>query len=135
MNEIAFTADIEKMYLHVRLNENDQNLHRLLWRSEPNGSIEDYLLTTVTFGLNCSPFLAVAVIQHHAKTMMERYPEACKIILDDSYMDDLSSGCSEVKKAIQIQRVITAILADAGFPLRKWISNNKEFMKQIPEAD
>lgn len=135
VNKIAFTADIEKMYLHVRLNENDQDLQRILLRTEPNGPIEDYVLTTVTFGMNCSPFLAVAVIQHHAKQLIEKYPEACRVILEDSYMDDISSGCETLNEAIELQRNVTAILAEASFPLRKWVSNSNELMKCIPESD
>lgn len=63
--------------------------------------------------------------------MMERHPKACRIILDDSYMDDISSGCNEVTEAIDLQREITSILTDADFPLRQWVSNSEELMKVI----
>lgn len=113
LNAIAFTADIEKMYLHIQLCENDHDMQRMLWRFDSNGPIEEYCLTTVTFGINSSPFLAVAVIQFHAEQRMNEFPEACKIIVKDSYMDDVSSGCNKVEKAIQLQREVTSILAEA----------------------
>lgn len=135
LNAIAFTADIEKMYLHIKLCENDHDMQRMLWRFDSNGPIGEYCLTTVTFGINSSPFLAVAVIQYHAKQRMNEFPEACKIIVKDSYMDDVSSGCNKVEKAIQLQREVTSILAEAGFPLRKWVSNSEELMAHISDID
>lgn len=133
LHRIAFTADIEKMYLHVWLREEDRDLQRIIWRSDPTKPLIDYQLTTVTFGVNSSPFLAVATIQHHAKNAKERYPQASELILSDLYMDDLSSGCDDLETATQIQKQTTQILADAGFPLRKWMSNNEELMERIPE--
>lgn len=118
-HKIAFTADIEKMYLHVQLNEKDQQYQKIVWRENTDDPIEDYCLTTVTFGVNSSPFLAVASVQRHVKIMMIKYPEASQKILDDSYMDDVSSGCECTEKAIQLRKEINAILADANMPLRK----------------
>lgn len=132
IHETAFTADIEKMYLHVRLDEKDQVFQKILWREDPEKPIETYCLTTVTFGVNISPFLAVATVQHHVRNEMNEFPEACKIILNDSYMDDVSSGTDEVEKAILLREQITEILDRAGFPLRKWVSNNKGFLDSIP---
>lgn len=132
-HKIAFTADIEKMYLHIQLNEKDQQYQKIVWRENTDDPIEDYCLTTVTFGVNSSPFLAVVSVQRHVKMMMIKYPEASQKILDDSYMDDVSSGCECTEKAIQLRKKINAILADANTPLRKWASNSKELLKSIPD--
>lgn len=134
-HKIGFSADIEKMYLHVNLDEQDCDCQRIIWRKDSTEPLQDYELTTVTFGLNCSPFLAVAVVQHHAKQESSKWPEACKIITEDSYMDDVSSGCEEAKKAIRLQKQVTQVLANGGFPLRKWISNSSELMQAIPTSE
>lgn len=130
---IAFTADIEKMYLHVKLRENEQRFQMMIWRDDENKPLEDYCLTTVTFGVNSSPFLAVAAVQEHAKRKMSEYPEACQIIMKDSYMDDISSGCNELEDAIKIRENLTQVLAEADFPLRKWVSNSDELLATIPD--
>lgn len=135
VNKIAFTADIEKIYLHVRLNEKDQNMQRILLRTKPNGPIDEYVLMTAKFGISCPPFLSVAAIQNHAKRSMDEHPRACKIILEDSYMDDISSCCDALEEAVELQRNITDILAEANFPLRKWVSNSGELMQRIPGSE
>lgn len=120
------------MYLHIKLNESDQNLQRILWRENSNEQISEYCLTTVTFGVNSSPFLAIATIQHHAQLKLEKFPEASHILLHDSYMDDLSSGCADTNDAIKLHRQITDVLKMAKFPLRKWVSNDEKLMEMIP---
>ncbi|XP_055308400.1 uncharacterized protein LOC129572460, partial [Sitodiplosis mosellana] len=132
---VAFTAEKEKMYLHVKLDEQDQPYHKILWRDSVEKSIEDYRLTTVTFGVNISPFIAVVTVQHHAKNEMENFPETCSIILNDSYMDDVSSGCDTVEEAIQRRAEITHVLQQGGFPLKKWVSNCEELLESIPEDE
>lgn len=134
-HKVAFSADIEKMYLHVNLDEKDLDFQRIIYRKNPTDPLEEYHLTTVTFGINCSPYLAVATVQHHAKKESVHCPEACEIITDDSYMDDVSSGCPDDEKAIKIQKEVTQTLAKAGFPLRKWISNSNALMEQIPSIE
>lgn len=131
-HKIAFTADIAKMYLHIKLNENDQRFQKIFWRENESEPLREYCLTTVTFGINSSPCLAVATVQHHAKNRSNKYPDACKIILEDSYMDDVSSGCESVEKAIKLRREICKVLAEADFPLRKWMSNSEQLLETIP---
>lgn len=135
MHKIAFSADIENMYLHVELNENGWDFQRIIRRKNQTEPLRDYHLTTVTFGINCSPFLAVAAMQHHAKKERRKFPAASKIVLEDTYMDDVSSGCDDLETAIELQRDVTQLLAEAGFPLRKWISNSKELMEVIPHNE
>ncbi|XP_031639984.1 uncharacterized protein LOC116351968 [Contarinia nasturtii] len=120
------------MYLQVRLREEDQVFQKLVWRDDPRKPLEDYCLTTVIFGLNSSPFLAVATVQNHVKNESEHFPEACNIIKNDSYMNDVSSGCGDLSKAKNLRKEITQVLADAGFPLRKWVTNSKELLRSIP---
>lgn len=134
-HKIAFGADIEKMYLHVNLNGKHRDYQRIIWRKRPSDVLKTYHLTTVTFGVSSSPFLAVATMQYHAKKESSKYPEACRIILQDTYMDDVSSGCDSVDEAVKLQKEVTQILADAGFPLRKWISNSEELMEKIPQHE
>ncbi|CAB0043531.1 unnamed protein product, partial [Trichogramma brassicae] len=55
---IAFVADVSKMYLQVRLHPKDWRLQTLLWRDDPLKEMENYVLTTVTFGSGPSAFLA-----------------------------------------------------------------------------
>ncbi|KAH8345408.1 hypothetical protein KR084_008277, partial [Drosophila pseudotakahashii] len=45
----AFTADIQKMYRCINVHHDDHQYQRILWRAA-DGGINEYCLTTVTFG-------------------------------------------------------------------------------------
>ncbi|XP_003369079.1 conserved hypothetical protein [Trichinella spiralis] len=67
-SRIALQADIEKMYLQVRLRPEDRDICRFLWQGRDCGApVKVYRLTRVGFGLTCSPFLAMQVGRHHAQ--------------------------------------------------------------------
>lgn len=50
MGQIAFSADIVKMYRQIRVKHTQWDLQRILWRENSNEPIEEYWLITVTYG-------------------------------------------------------------------------------------
>ena len=55
LHQIALTADVSKMYRAIELEESDRDLHRFVWRSDPD---EPLKMTRVTFGVSASSFAA-----------------------------------------------------------------------------
>lgn len=135
LHKIAFSAEIEEMYLHIRLNNKDQDCLRIIRRKNPDELLEDYQPTAAAFGLKRSPFLAVATLQYHAKGDLPMFPGAGNVIIEDSCMDIINSRCNVDEIAFQLQKEASKILADAGFLLRKWYSESTELMKATPAAD
>ena len=91
-----------------------------------------YRMLRVTFGIRCSPFLAIATVQHHVKNDQEEYPVAAAQILENMYVDDLLSGASDDTSALKLQQDLTALMKKGGFPLTKWASNSDYVMTNIP---
>ena len=54
LHRIALTADVSRMYRAIELVESDRDLHRFVWRSDPDNPLQDYRMTRVTL-----------VYQHH----------------------------------------------------------------------
>lgn len=129
---VALTADIAKMYRQVRVNEGDWDLQRILWRSYPLDDIKEWQLTTVTYGMAASPFLAVRALQQLARDEQHSHPLAASVVLRDFYVDDLITGCDSVDEAMFLQRELCSLMACGGFELRKWSSNCNETLQSIP---
>jgi len=55
------------------------------------------------------------------------------VLSQDFYMDDVLSGY-DVTEAFKLQDDLTALLASAGFPLRKWCSNHPSILEEVPTA-
>ena len=54
LRRIALTANKSKMYRAIELEESDRDLHRFVWRSDPDEPLKDYRMTRVTFGVSAS---------------------------------------------------------------------------------
>jgi hypothetical protein len=121
------------MYRQVKVNPQDRNLQRILWRYSSDKPIQEYQLTTVTYGTASAPFLATRCLKKLAEDNLVHHPKAAQVLRDDFYVDDLLSGTATVQEAIEVQQELSTQLDTAGFPLRKWASSNSTFLDAIPE--
>ncbi|XP_054744542.1 uncharacterized protein LOC129248959 [Anastrepha obliqua] len=131
MHRVAFIADIEKCYRQILVSRPDADMQRIVWRDE-QGKPAIYRLLTVTYGLNCSPYLTIKVL-HTLAT--DDFPAASKILTESFYMDDCLHGAATVEDALNIQRQLQQLLQRGGFNLRKWMSNSTEFMRHLYTED
>jgi len=122
-------ADVEKMYRRVWINENQRDLQRIVWRQNPDEDLIHYRLNTVTYGMTSASYLAIRCLFSAAEEESFNFPKASEVIKKDFYVDDLLTGASSVKEAIQLKKEISKILEGRGFILRQWISNKPEVLK------
>ncbi|XP_076232926.1 uncharacterized protein LOC143178272 [Calliopsis andreniformis] len=59
----VLSADVEKMYLPILIEPSQRRFQRILWRPNPNLSLETFELNTVTYGTASAPFLATRVLK------------------------------------------------------------------------
>ncbi|XP_049279325.1 uncharacterized protein LOC125761836 [Anopheles funestus] len=134
-NKIAFSGDVSKMYRQIRHAEEDQRFLRIFWRDHPSQPLRVLELSTVTYGTAAAPFLATRCLVQLVAEDGNAFPVASRIVLEETYMDDVLSGADSVDEAIEAQRELKQLLAQGGFPIRKWCSNSQRFLEQIPEED
>lgn len=129
--KFVFLADIEKMFRQILIHPDDQHYQSILWRFDPSEPIHTYKLNTVTYGLVCSPFLANRTIKQLAVDHMFEHPWGAEVLRTEIYMDDVLSGGHTISEALKKQKSTRDLLALGGFPLRKWLSNHLELLKDI----
>lgn len=132
MDELVFCCDIEKMYRQTKMHKDDQELQRFVWRQSPDQPMQDFRLTTVTFGQASAPFTATRTLVQLANDEQENYPIAAAIILGETYVDDLHFECNSVNGLPNGYQELSAVLHSAGFSARKYSSNSKELMDSLP---
>jgi len=97
--QVCFTADIAKMYRQIIIHPQDRNLQRILWRHSSEQPIQEYQLTTVTYGTSAAPFLATRCLKKLADDSQDNYPRVAQA-LSKIYIEDLLSK-TITKKASQ----------------------------------
>ncbi|XP_039304898.1 uncharacterized protein LOC105203341 [Solenopsis invicta] len=125
----VITADIEKMYLQVLLQDNDRRYQRFLWRK--NDNVETYQINKLAFGVSSSPFLAIRVLQKLADDEAHAFPIAARVIKSHLYVDDLLSGADSIEEARAIRDEIIALLARGGFSIRQWAANDERIVNDL----
>ncbi|XP_043063103.1 uncharacterized protein LOC122319617 [Drosophila yakuba] len=128
----VFNADITKMYRQIRVNSTHKRFQRILFRNK-DGELCDYELDTVTFGVNCAPFLAIRVLQQLAQDIRGQYPLASDNISNFMYVDDVLAGTHNKQSAVLAIEELRLALESAGFPLRKWTSNERKLLQEVPK--
>ncbi|CAB0039804.1 unnamed protein product [Trichogramma brassicae] len=132
---VAFVADVSKMYLQVRIHPDDWKYQSILWRDDPKKEIDNYVLTTVTFGSGPSAFLANRTLRQLASDEGEKYPLAVPIVHKEMYMDDVLSGAYDVELARQKRDQLSGLFAAGGFSLAKWMTNDSNLLNTFsPES-
>ncbi|XP_075990248.1 uncharacterized protein LOC142985891 [Anticarsia gemmatalis] len=123
--KVAIAADCEKMFRAIWINEDDQPLQRIIWRDNSHDQLQEYQLTTVTYGTKAAPYLAMMTLRQLASNKKERFPEAAQIVENNFYMDDLILAVPSIEDALKIKADPTNLMKAGGFNLRKWKSNYK----------
>ncbi|XP_074649042.1 uncharacterized protein LOC141904356 [Tubulanus polymorphus] len=132
-NNVAFTSDIEKAFLNVKLGENDRNFTKFLWLSDPtdpDSPFKVYRFKSVLFGSTSSPFILNSVVKTHLQS------ENTEISIDmqsNIYVDNVLSGSHNAKKAIEYFEEATNTMSRGGFILRSWATNDPELRSLIKQ--
>lgn len=134
-HEYVFTADIEKMYRQVWVHPDDAKFQRILWRPTPSSEIQEYELRTVTFGINCAPYLAMRTLVQLAEDEREAFPRGSECLTNDFYVDDVLTGGDTIEEVQSLRKELTSLLASGQFPLRKFSSNHPNILKDVAEND
>ncbi|XP_015120520.1 uncharacterized protein LOC107043500 [Diachasma alloeum] len=127
---LMFGTDIVKMFLQIRVHQGDWDLQRILWIDE-NQQPVTYQLTTVTYGLNCSPWLSLRVLQQLAEDEGYRFPAAVETLTRGRYVDDIYGGAETENGLKEIATQLQGLCHAGGFSLQKWSSNCPEALHDL----
>ncbi|XP_048481754.1 uncharacterized protein LOC119693943 [Plutella xylostella] len=148
-NKIVITGDIKDMFLRINIRSEDQNVLRFLWQEPPppappappgprapttptQSPLKICTMQSLIFGATCSPFIAQYIKNKNALKYEDLYPEAVQAIIKNHYMDDCLYSCDSAETAINLVNQITTIHKYGGFEIRRWSSNCKQVLDNIP---
>ena len=127
-------ADIEKMYKQIHLHSDDAQYQLVLWRENVNDDLKRFMIPVVLFGSASARHSATRVLNQLADDEKMNFPLASQTIKRDCYVDDILTGTKTVRQAIKLRDELIGLTKAGGFILRKWISNDLNFMKSLPDS-
>ncbi|XP_067950301.1 uncharacterized protein [Watersipora subatra] len=132
---IAFSCDIQKMFLNFKVNTEERDYLRFLWVDRDLETIKEYRMTVHLFGATSSPGVATFALRKLASEASEKHPAAANFIIKDFYVDDGIRSVKSPEEAINLIRDTTNICKAANLRLHKFISNSREVLEAIPESE
>ncbi|XP_052256342.1 uncharacterized protein LOC127861697 [Dreissena polymorpha] len=124
VGKYGVVSDIEKAFLNVMLHEDDRDVTRFLWLSDPTDPcrpLTTYRFRAVLFGATCSPFILTATILKHLT--LNKDNTAASTISNDLYVDSVVSSFTSETDVLKYFRHARDLMASGGFNLRSWTSN------------
>ncbi|XP_052748143.1 uncharacterized protein LOC128200069 isoform X2 [Galleria mellonella] len=128
-HKFVVSADIEKMYRQILLDDAQRPLQKILWRFDPSHPLKSYTLNTLTYGTASAPFLATRCLTQLGHD--SNNSEVKRAICHDFYVDDFLSGHETIEDTISLCQGVINTLQSAKFNLRKWHSNNSTILNSI----
>lgn len=137
-HKIALTADVEKAFLMVSVQESDRDVLRFLWFDDvhsENCKMICLRFTRVVFGVSSSPFLLNATLRHHLDKYVTSHPETVNKLSASMYVDDVVTGAKDEEEAYQLYLESKSVLKEGGFNLRKFVTNANSLQVKIDENE
>ena len=134
-HEISMMADIEAMFLQVKVPPDDYKNLSFLWRKTFNIVVEVYGYTRHRFGAKISPLCANHALQQTGIYKKILYPLASRAIQQNFYMDDFAKSVATEDEEIELYQQLKPSLQNGEFNLIKWLSNNTSVMESLDDAD
>ncbi|KAG1655032.1 putative ATP-dependent RNA helicase DDX56 [Nymphon striatum] len=128
----AVLSDIRKAFLMIRL-KNEEDKNRFSFLIKKDGKFYPYRYKTIVFGFISSPFILNFVL----KLLGNKEPlDLSSLMLKDYlYVDNLIFSSSNLNATVDACLNIDERLAQAGFQLKGWNSNNHKILSKLRSKD
>ena len=117
----AFMGDISKMYHAIAIPLKEQMTHLFVWRDHDDEAPSTYAMTAVNMGDRPSATIAQIALRKSAEMSKESFPRAAEIIIESTYMDDITASTNSTKESYLLTQQIEGILKKRGFHVKEWV--------------
>ena len=129
---VAFSCDIQEMFMQCGINEKDRDLLRILWfeNHDFEAPVITYRFKRLPFGLNCSMSMADYCLKKTATDNDVRAsPETVNLVINSFYVDDGLVSCKNVEEGKARASELVELLKSGGFEVRKFVSDHPEILE------
>ncbi|KAK5984284.1 Integrase catalytic domain-containing protein [Trichostrongylus colubriformis] len=138
LSPILITADVEKAFHQIRLQEDQRDATRFLWlKDTTKGPSKDNIrvlrFTRIPFGVNASPFLLSMSIKYALENSSDNYLR--EELLANTYVDNVIVGARNTAEGMTKQKQCKETFRAMCMNLREFMSNDNKVLDTIPRKD
>ena len=128
----AIMGDIKKMFLQVKVIEEDLDALRFVWRDSGQDEISYYVMLSHLFRKKDSPCIANWRLKQSVKNEAKIIQQTLN---EKFYMDGFLDSLPNEIDLIKITSKIITVLNNYGFQLTKCVSNSPTVLKSLPWSE
>eukprot|EP00794_Sanderia_malayensis_P021405 gene21405-biopygen17186 len=135
---VAVMADIEGMFLQVKVPVEDANCLQFLWW--PDGDLQskpkEYQMLVHLFGATSSPSCASFALLQTAEDNKDDFDSVTvETMKKKFYVDDCLKSVESEQQAVKLQTELRQLLSRGGFRITKWTSSSIKVLESVPESE
>jgi len=123
------------MYRQILILPEYRQFQHIFWRPSPHDELIEYELNTVTYGVNCAPYLALRVLQTIASDDCDNFEFVGNALTRQTYVDDICDGADTISNVLKLQSDLISVMNKSGLELKKWASNTPRVLDAVSAAD
>jgi hypothetical protein len=135
LHRYILSANIVKMYRRILIRPEDRAFQHIFWRDSPTDDLVEFQLCTVTYGLNCAPYLAIRCLHELDRQDGHRFPLAKDVLTRAAYVDDIVIGADTEELLLRRKEDIVGLLRSGACMLSKWTSISAIVLKSVSPDD
>ena len=133
--QIALTADVEAMFLRVKVPPTDCKVLKFLWTENHTDPISVYEYGRHIFWAKSSPTCVNYALQQVGRDCGGDNGTVASLINRNFYMDDFVKSVASEDEAVEVYKCLRKSVADGGFQQTKWICKSETVMERISPED
>ncbi|XP_062713999.1 uncharacterized protein LOC115262830 [Aedes albopictus] len=133
--EVAFSGDIQEMFLQVGIRKEDRSALLFVFRNSPSEPFVTMASDVAIFGATCSPAQSQYVKNRNATENERDHPRAAEAIKNKHYVDDYLDSVDTEEEAVELALEVAEVHRKAGFHIRNWVSNRPSVLEAIGEVN
>ncbi|CAI6345551.1 unnamed protein product [Macrosiphum euphorbiae] len=123
------------MYRQILIRQKDRTFQHIFWRDSPTDDLVEFQLCTVTYGLNCAPYLAIRCLHELDRQDGHRFPLAKDVLTRAAYVDDIVIGADTQELLLRRKEDVVGLLRNGACMLSKWTSNSTTVLESVSPDD
>ncbi|XP_055522798.1 uncharacterized protein LOC129716979 [Wyeomyia smithii] len=132
--EVAFSGDIQEMFLQLGVRKSDQSALLFVFRKSSGEPLITMACNVAIFGATCSPAQSQYVKNLNATENEQEFPKAAAAIKEKHYVDDYLDSLDTEEEAVKLAMEVAEVHRKAGFRIRNWVSNRPSVLEAIGEV-
>ena len=132
---VACQGDLKQFYASIKLNKNQWNLQRVLFKPDldPNSEALEAVIVTLIWGIKCVSAQSEAAVGKLAEAIQDKNPRLAEMLKDSRFVDDLGDSAENIELIKSLCDDADELFAQVGLSCKGWTVSGSDPPEDVAE--